>query len=101
MSILYWISYRIHSNEGREERYRELISAISNAAIAEWRETTSFHIIRSELGIRELAHSLKKAIDPTVDRILIRQMDKQQAVYTGNISNPTLLNNFIPYALPV
>ena len=94
----FWISYRIHSDSTYEERYDALRGAISDAAIREWNETTSFHLIASKMDIDKLGEKLKKTIKTDRDRIVIRRLNAKVAVYIGKFNDLDELKFFMPYA---
>jgi hypothetical protein len=92
----YWISFRIEydGQAAYEKRYRALEKAISECTgVAMWDATTSFVAIRSEYSILAIGGHLKKAIDPSQDHIVLRQIDYKNTAYVGD-PGPNFLTFF-------
>lgn len=97
---VYWISYRLERDGDYDQRYKDLVDAIDAASTSEWQETTSFHIVESDLTAQNLARTLKVGLDPARDRLLVRRMDGPHARYFGKFSDLKTLLALMPYALP-
>lgn len=101
MATHYWISYRVHKDATYDDRYDALIEAIEEASLKEWKETTSFHLVSSTLTIDKLAQKLKAAINPDVDRIVVRSLNAKTARYVGKFEKLSDLKFFMDYATRV
>jgi hypothetical protein len=102
MPYRYWISYRLESNPSYGKRYARLIQAIKDASTFQWEgDTTSFHIIESNLRIRVLGVKLVAAIELDDDTIVIRNLDNKNAIYAGNIPHLVGLQKLMPYVEPL
>jgi hypothetical protein len=85
---VYWITFRISENtvNGRsyEDRYRALQEAVTRRATQFWDQPTSFLVFSSLAEIGTLASEFKRAIAPSHDLFLIREMDTKSAILCGN-----------------
>lgn len=83
----FWITFRIGDSlaGGRsyEQRYDAFMSVIAKYADDYWDDPTSFAIFTSAANISEIAVDCRRAISPTYDMFLIRELDKQSAVVCG------------------
>lgn len=87
MGAKYWIAFQLDSERRDGKAYNERWTALNDAVKANsserWSEMTSFHIVESALTIKQLGMALKKTISLAHDRLLIRKLDHQAALYFG------------------
>jgi hypothetical protein len=84
---VYWITFRISEQtvSGRtyEDRYMQLTETIRVNCTQWWVEATSFLAFESAAEMTPLVAECKKAIAPSHDVFLMREMDRQRAVICG------------------
>jgi hypothetical protein len=78
------VTYRLRDNRTYEERYEALLAQINEAGTGFWEAGTSLVAMETKLGIAELGAKLKKAVDPAVDLIFIREIDVKNTGYVGD-----------------
>ena len=99
--IDYWMSFRIadeRSSDGRtyNDRYTALVATYNTLSTMVWDETTSFTLLCSQRDIDHIAASLKKAVDPARDMVLMRVLGQPVARVIGVYYDGDL-NKFLPY----
>ncbi len=96
----YWISFTIADKTigGRSynDRYEDLVNDIRAFSINYWLDTTSFLIFETDLSLTAVGKRCKKAIAPSEDLIVIRELNKRSAVYAGKLDDDDL-KVFLPY----
>ena len=84
----YWISFRIKYDDADSyaRRYAALEKAIGECTTSPaWETDTSFVAIRSTHSIETIGGHLGKAIDPTIDHVVLRQIDYKNTAYVGSL----------------
>jgi hypothetical protein len=83
----FWITFRIADervdSKSYEDRYNALMVVIQKVATQWWAEPTSFIAFLSTQSIDSIANACKKAIAPSFDLFLIREMDAKVARICG------------------
>jgi hypothetical protein len=93
MAELFWVTFRIEENAGREARYRALQEAVSDCANGKWwDEPTSFILFQSGLKIGQIAERLEEVIDTDCDVAVIGMPDYKSARAIGAVNDPDLFN---------
>jgi hypothetical protein len=96
----YWLTFRLHeekvSGSSYEQRYKALNDAIDKLSSMWWIEPTSFILFESTQGIDAIAAACKKAIAPTHDVVLLRDLDTKSAVLVGTALDSDVYK-LIPY----
>ena len=83
----YRISFRIvnDSADSYDRGYAALEAAIEDCTtFGMWKTDTSFVAIRSTYSIEAVGGHLKKAINPAIDHVVIRQIDYKNTAYVGS-----------------
>jgi hypothetical protein len=90
----FWLTFRLHgdkiSGSSYEERYDALTTAVDKLSTQWWVEPTSFIAFESTQTIASIAAACKRAVAPTHDLVLIRQMDTQSALLVGQAAGATI-----------
>lgn len=68
---VYWLSFRLADDDDYQARYDALEEAVRTQATKWWLETSSFFVFESAQNIDSAASSVKKAINPVKDIVLI------------------------------
>lgn len=80
----YWISFRIHDNNSYHVRYEALIAQLNANGNEFWNGDTSMIAIRTSLSIDALGAKLKACLTPSVDRLVMREIGKDNTRYVGD-----------------
>jgi hypothetical protein len=84
----FWISFRIKHEtlKGRsyDARYGDMIDAIESHGSEFWDGDTSMIAVRTTSTIGALGLDIKRAIDPSVDRVVIREIGRDNTRYIGD-----------------
>lgn len=101
--IQYWISYRLDDGpQGKGtygSRYDKLIQLIDELCDGNvWHSDTSLIMIESNSEIGSISEKIKAAINPKIDNVLIRRVNRQSAKYIGHNIDVKSLKVFMPYA---
>ncbi len=87
---VFWISFDISSEKAAGLSYDARFEAFHDAMIALstsiWSETSSFHVLETELSIDEVATRCRQTIAPAVDLCLVADVQGQQSRIVGRWS---------------
>ena len=84
----FWITFRLKSDATYDARYQALIDAVhAHVDTHWWFEPTSFWLIRSHSSRAQIAASIKAAIAPAKDLVLIGSMEYQGVTVIGLATN--------------
>lgn len=102
MSI-HWITFRLDSamvgGKTYETRYQALIDAVNKHVTDAWDEPTSFWIVESASTQMQIASTIKAAIAPSKDLVLIGSMDTMGATLIGTATKLAALKRLVPKLL--
>jgi hypothetical protein len=91
---VFWLTFRLQeekiSGRSYEDRYNALLTAIDKLSAQWWVEPTSFIAFESDHTISGIAADCKRAVAPTRDVVLIRQMDTKAAFLIGQATDATI-----------
>ena len=90
------ISERTINRRTREDRFNDLTTALELHTVEKWDETESFVIFESASSIDLLGAAFKACIAPSVDRIVIRYMNRPSARICGDYHD-NKIQKFMPY----
>lgn len=95
-----WLTFRLDARKigsrNYDERREALYEAIAKHASKWWLDPTSFVVFESSDHVETIAASCERAIAPTYDMFLIREMDTKTAVICGKVKNKEIFD-LIPY----
>ncbi len=80
---VYWLSFRLEDDSDYPNRYQALTDAIQGMTKKWWLETSSFFVFEAEPNIDGVAATVKKAIAPSKDIVLIGMPDYKSARLIG------------------
>lgn len=93
----YWMSFRIHNDQGYTAAYEKLIAAVKKSVSGKWwYEPTSFYAFESEDNISQLAGQLKQAIRPDRDLIILGMPDFKAGRVIGKCDDQDIFS-IIPF----
>ncbi|NML95455.1 hypothetical protein [Novosphingobium olei] len=91
------MSFRIHEDAGYNVTYEKLIAAVRKSVAGNWwYEPTSFYAFESELGISDLAATLKAAIRSDRDLIILGMPDFKSGRIIGKCDDQDIFK-IIPF----
>ena len=97
---VYWTSFRIANvtvgGQSYDQRYAALQEAVRVHVTKWWLEPISFIAFSSEHSINSIATACKRAIDPSYDLFLIREMDRKSAIICGKNDDDDIFD-LMPY----
>lgn len=83
----YWLGFRIKEERrrgrDRARRLNDLISTLERQGTGFWFNEASIIAIRAELPIDHLGRHIKRAVDPKVDWVVIREIGIDSTCYIG------------------
>lgn len=107
MQRTYWLTYRIHDREGYERTYKERVTALHDELKAAsgggerwWFETGAFFYFTSEERLAQLLVRILRAIDESVDLVVIGCVDRRQGHVVGRLRDPSIFG-LVPYLTQV
>lgn len=97
----YWITFRLaagtHGGRDYDARYDALVKAVhAHCGSHWWHEPTSFWLLNSESTRTNIAASIKKAINPTVDLAVIGTVDYKGITLVGTADKLADLKTLVP-----
>lgn len=88
---VFWITFRVENKTvgGREylARYNAMIDALSSHCVDHWEEPTSFFLLKSNSSATQIAASVKSAIAPSVDLVVIGSMNYTGITVIGRVAD--------------
>lgn len=96
----YWMNFRIKDDKTYSDRYDALMTAIGDISTGHWADTTSFIVFASAEKMDSVAETLKNAINPDTDLIVIGMPDFKIARLIGETQDNDIFDliPFIKYA---
>lgn len=79
----YWLTFRLAADASYDRRYEALVETVRNQTKKWWLETSSFFLFESDGDIDAVAKSVKAAINPSTDIVLIGMPDYKSARIIG------------------
>lgn len=98
MTLKLWSTFRISPDTNYNSRYAAMVKAFEEVGTNFWTEQTSFFAFDTKYTIDAVALHVKKAIDASVDLIIIRQIDSANMRYIGVLEKPTEFFSHFPDA---
>lgn len=97
---IHWVTFRLAEKTvgGRDynTRYKALGEAVGRHCEAFWDEPTSFWLVKSASTRSQIAATVKGAIAPTEDTVLIGTMGQAGALLVGTSAKLQTLKALIP-----
>lgn len=94
---VFWITFRIEKDATYDARYQALVDAVKgHVATNWWFEPTSFWLIASDSSREQIAASVKAAIAPAKDLVLIGSMQYAGATLVGKADKLAALKALVP-----
>ena len=85
---VYWLTFRLENatigGKTYEARYQALVDTLQKLTTRWWVKPTSFFAFESASSIENIAVACKRAIAPSHDLFLVREMDTKNALICGN-----------------
>ncbi len=94
-----WINFRIHKDDGYEHRYSTLMKMVDAAVSIKWEGGTSFFIVKSDLGARDLALSICSSLRTDTDVLLVGEVSSEKLFYYGKPVDLLSLKKLYPFMM--
>jgi hypothetical protein len=96
----YWLSFTLDSRTvgGRDydARWAAIYEAITGMSSNWWLDTTAFAVFETDRTLDQVTTTVKGAVAPTYDLVLIRQLDNKGARIFGPFSDQDIFK-LMPY----
>ena len=96
----YWLTFRIHDDEGYEKRRDAVYDVINKLSTKWWVEPTSFIAFASGSSADQIATAVKSAFNPRTDLALLGMTDFKTARVIGASTDQDIFE-LIPFATKV